>query len=131
MISLQLNVGSRISLARSAMGRAYIAGTNAVERAQILEMIEARTDPADWPRIRDEIADAADQIRRRGFYANLGSWQSDVNSVAVPYRSPQGDAPMLAFNLGGPAYILPRDRIENDLGPRLVEMVQKVGRIGG
>ena len=96
-----------------------------------MEMIEARTDPADWPRIRDEIADAAEQIRTRGFYANLGSWQSDVNSVAVPYRSPQGDAPMLAFNLGGPAYILPRDRIENDLGPRLVEMVQKVGRIGG
>ena len=131
MISLQLNVGSRISLARSAMGRAYIAGTNATERAQIMELIEARTPPADMPRIREEIEEAAEQIRTRGFYANIGSWQSDVNSVAVPYRSPQGDAPMLAFNLGGPAYILPRERIEAELGPRLLEMVQKVGRIGG
>jgi DNA-binding IclR family transcriptional regulator len=130
MISLQLNVGSRISLARSAMGRAYIAGTNEGERAQILDLISERTAPSDWPRIRDEIADAAEQIRTRGFYANLGGWQSDVNSVAVPYRSPQGDAPMLAFNLGGPAYILSRERIEGELGPRLLEMVQKVGRIG-
>lgn len=130
MISLQLNVGSRISLARSAMGRAYIAGTSAVERAQIMEMIRERSKPEDWPRIQDEIDDAAAQIRTRGFYANMGRWQSDVNAVAVPYRSPQGDAPMLAFNLGGPAYILPREKIENELGPRLAEMVQKVGRIG-
>jgi DNA-binding IclR family transcriptional regulator len=130
MISLQLNVGSRISLARSAMGRAYIAGTSETEREQILELIRERTAPDQWPRIRDEIADAAEQIRTRGFYANIGGWQSDVNSVAVPYRSPQGDAPMLAFNLGGPAYILSRDRTEGELGPRLLEMVQKVGRIG-
>lgn len=130
MISLQLNVGSRISLARSAMGRAYIAGTSEMERAQILDMIRERTPPADWPRMRDDIADAAEQIRARGFYANLGGWQPEVNSVSVPYRSPQGDAPMLAFNLGGPAYILSRERIEGELGPRLREMVQKVGRIG-
>ncbi|WP_230799458.1 IclR family transcriptional regulator [Seohaeicola saemankumensis] len=130
MISLQLNVGSRISLARSAMGRAYIAGTSETEREQIIEMIRERTAPEHWPRIRDEIADAAEQIRTRGFYANIGGWQSDVNSVAVPYRSPQGDVPMLAFNLGGPAYILSRERIETEFGPRLLEMVQKVGRIG-
>ena len=37
---------------------------------------------------------------------------------------------MLAFNLGGPAYILSRERIETEFGPRLLEMVQKVGRIG-
>ncbi|MFU8865995.1 MAG: IclR family transcriptional regulator [Rhodobacterales bacterium] len=130
MISLQLNVGSRISLARSAMGRAYIAGTSETERTQILEMIRDRTPPEKFARVLEDIEDAAEQIRTRGFYANLGGWQSEVNAVSVPYRSPQGDAPMLAFNLGGPAYILSRDRLENELGPRLREMVQKVGRIG-
>ena len=131
MISLQLNVGSRISLMRSAMGRAYIAGTSTAERAQIMAMIEAHAAPEDWPRIRAGILDAAEQIRTRGFYTNIGGWQADVNAVSVPYRSPQGDAPMLAFNLGGPAYILPRERLEQELGPKLVEMVRKVGRIGG
>ncbi len=130
MISLQLDVGSRISLARSAMGRAYIATCPEAERALIMERIEERTDPADWPAIRDGIADAAEQIAKRGFYANVGQWQTHVNSVAVPYRSPQGDTPLLVFNLGGPAYVLGKERLEGDLGPKLLQMVNTVARIG-
>lgn len=131
MISLQLNVGSRISLARSAMGRAYIAGTDDVERAQILGRIRDRAAPGDWAQIEDEITDAADQIRTRGFYMNIGLWQADVNAVSVPYRSMHGDTPMLAFNLGGPAYILQRDRLENELGPKLVQMRNTIARTSG
>jgi DNA-binding IclR family transcriptional regulator len=130
MISLQLDVGSRISLKRSAMGRAYIAGTSDSERAQIMERIEEATPPEDWPRIRDEITEAAEQIRARGFYASIGKWQSDVNAVSVPYRPSQSDAPMLACNLGGPAYILPRERLEEELGPRLVAMTEALRRTG-
>ncbi|SEP84863.1 IclR family transcriptional regulator [Thalassovita taeanensis] len=130
MVSLQLNVGSRISLARSAMGRAYIAGTTETERAQIMERIQDRTPPADWPRMRDEILDAAEQIRTQGFYVSMGKWQPDVHAVSVPYRSVHGHTPMLAFNLGGPGYILPRERLVNDLGPKLVQMTQMIARTG-
>ncbi|MGH1355480.1 MAG: IclR family transcriptional regulator [Thalassovita sp.] len=131
MISLQLNVGSRISLARSAMGRAYIAGTERHERAQIMQRIQDRIDPEDWPRMQDEIEDAAEQIRTQGFYVNVGQWQPDVNSVAVPYRSMHGDTPMLAFNLGGPAYILPKERLIEELGPKLVQMRNTIARVSG
>ncbi|MGR1580970.1 IclR family transcriptional regulator [Thalassobius sp. S69A] len=131
MISLQLNVGSRLSLARSAMGRAYIAGTDEHERNQIMQRLQERTPPADWSRLQDEIEEAAQQIRTRGFYLNKGMWQPDVNAVSVPYRSMHGDTPMLAFNLGGPAYILPIDRLENELGPKLVQMRNTIARTSG
>lgn len=131
MISLQLNVGSRISLARSAMGRAYIAGTDEHERAQIMQRVRDRTPAQHLAQLEDEIEDAAEQIRTRGFYLNIGLWQADVNAVSVPYRSMHGDTPMLAFNLGGPAYILPRDRLENDLGPKLVQMRNTIARTSG
>ncbi|CUH65396.1 Pca regulon regulatory protein [Thalassovita gelatinovora] len=130
MISLQLNVGSRISLARSAMGRAYIAGTSEAERNQIMEQIEDRYGPDEWPQIRDEIFNAQEQIRDQGFYVSLGKWQSDVHAVSVPYRSMHGDTPMLAYNLGGPGYILPRERLVQELGPRLVEMKDNIARTG-
>ncbi len=129
MISLQLNVGSRISLARSAMGRAYIAGCGTAERAQILDRIAERS-PADWPALRDGIADAAEQIAARGFYVNIAQWQPDVNSVAVPYRSPQGDMPLLAFTLGGPAFVMSRARLQEELGPKLLALVNTMARIG-
>lgn len=130
MISLQLNVGSRISLARSAMGRAYIAGTDEAERQQIMALTEERYGPEEWPEIRDEIYEAQEQIREQGFYVSLGKWQSDVHAVSVPYRSMHGDTPMLAFNLGGPGYILPRERLVNELGPKLVEMRDNIARTG-
>lgn len=131
MISLQLNVGSRISLARSAMGRAYIAGTDETEREQIMQRIQDRVAPEHWSKLKDEIDDAAEQIRTQGFYVSIGKWQPDVHAVSVPYRSMHGDAPMLAFNLGGPAYILPRERLIEELGPKLVQMRNTIARVSG
>jgi hypothetical protein len=32
----------------------------------------------------------------------------------------------MAFNCGGPAFLLPRDKLENDLGPRLAQLVKKI-----
>lgn len=130
VISLQLNVGSRISLARSAMGRAYIAGTTETERAEIMERIEQRTAAEDWPRIRDGIFDAQQQIADRGFYCNIGGWQQDVYAVSVPYSSPRSDTPMLAFNVGGPRQFLSQERLENELGPKLVELANMLKRAG-
>ncbi len=36
----------------------------------------------------------------------------------------------MAFNLGGPAYVLPKERLEGELGPQLVSLVNTVARIG-
>ncbi|MBL4598746.1 MAG: IclR family transcriptional regulator [Rhizobiaceae bacterium] len=129
LISLQLSVGSRISLSRSALGRAYIAGTTQDERDEILISIEERGD-ADFAQLmKGAIVEAQDQIGAKGFYMNIGGWQPDVNSVAVPYRSPDGNIPMMSFNLGGPAYNLPKEKLELEFGPKLVEMVNKIGRV--
>ena len=34
----------------------------------------------------------------------------------------------MVFNLGGPAYVLPPERLEDDLGPKLVTMVKTLGQ---
>ncbi len=123
LISLQLKVGSRISLARSAMGRAYLAACEPDERDELLESIRENVGPNTWPALRDGIAQAADEIASRGFYANLGDWQPNVHSVAVPFNSFSSDTPLMAFSLGGPASYLPQDKLENEFGPRLIELV--------
>lgn len=126
VVSLQLNVGSRISLARSSMGRAYLAAAPARERETLLRGIEARTDKARWPQLHEEILRAIEEIETRGFCLNSGEWHADVNSVGVPLVPVHGGGPVLALNCGGPAYLLPRERLENDLGPRMAEMVKKI-----
>ncbi len=126
VVSLQLNVGSRISLARSSMGRAYLAAAPAQERETLLRGIEARTDKARWPQLHEEILRAIEEIETRGFCLNSGEWHADVNSVGVPLVPLHGGGPVLALNCGGPAYLLPRERLENDLGPRMAEMVKQI-----
>jgi DNA-binding IclR family transcriptional regulator len=123
VISLQLDVGSRISLGRSAMGRAYMAACSAQEKAELLSAIEMRAGPERWPALRDGIEDANQQIARRGFYLNTGEWQTGVNSVSVPFASGRENAPLLAFNLGGPANYLSVEKLENECGPKLLKMV--------
>lgn len=130
VVSLQLNVGSRISLARSGMGRAYLAGTDEAERAVLMRQIRARAGEERWPRLEEEILRAVEEVRTRGFCTNIGEWHSEVNSIAVPFRPPQSEMPVLAFNCGGPAYLLSRERLEQDLGPRLVEMTKKIQAFG-
>ncbi|MFY0619608.1 IclR family transcriptional regulator [Shimia sp.] len=126
MMSLQLGVGSRISLARSAMGRAYVAGCKPEERAEILELLADHYGPDRWPTILDGIESAAAQISETGFYVNYGGWHDGVHSVAVPFPMPGDATPDMAINLGGPAHFLTKERMENDLGPRLLNVAQSL-----
>lgn len=129
VITLQLGVGSRISLARSAMGRAYIAGAGEEERARLLKAIRESVGERQWPRIEDGILDAMEQIRARGFYANIGGWHGDINAVAVPSRSASGDTPLLAFNCGGPGYLWSKEKLVSEIGPDLVRLADTVSDV--
>lgn len=128
VVSLQLGVGSRISLARSAMGRAWLAACPDEERDKLLAEIRRSAGKEAWPALRDGIRQAAAEIASRGFYANLGEWNPGVHSVAVPFPSAQKGGPLLAFNLGGPAGFLPPDRLTAEFGPRLVRMAESLSQ---
>ncbi|MGR3712602.1 MAG: IclR family transcriptional regulator [Shimia sp.] len=128
VVSLQLGVGSRISLARSAMGRAYIAGCMTDERTEIFASLSEHYGVDDWPDIHAGIENAASQIAKTGFYVNYGDWHDGVHSLAVPFPIRDEGSPNMAFNLGGPAHFLSPERMESDLGPRLVAMAQSLQR---
>jgi DNA-binding IclR family transcriptional regulator len=128
VISLQLGVGSRISLARSAMGRAYLAACDQQERAEALAMIEEKAGPGAWPALRDGIERAAAEIDEHGFYTNLGEWQPNVHSVSVPLRNQRGDAPVMALNLGGAATYLPEENLRHEIGPKLAALAQTLSQ---
>jgi DNA-binding IclR family transcriptional regulator len=130
VITLQLSVGSRISLARSAMGRAYIAGAEEEERKCLLRAIRESVVEAQWPRIEDGILDAIEQVRTRGFYANIGGWHGDINAVAVPSRPAAHEVPLLAFNCGGPSYLWSKEKLIGKIGPDLVRLANTVSDVG-
>jgi DNA-binding IclR family transcriptional regulator len=129
VISLQLNVGSRISLGRSSVGRAYLASVTDEERESLMVRLRAHYGEERWPQIRKGILRSVEEIRGQGFCL-VEDWNPQVNAVGVPFRHLQPDLSMLAFTIGGPSYVLTAERLRKNLGPRLVELVHKVAAFG-
>lgn len=123
VISLQLDVGSRVSLTRSALGRAYVAGCDRAERDDLLTAIRAHFDSEEALRREMGLRSAMEDIAAQGFCTSFGDWTPGVNSVGVPFRSARNDRPQLSFALGGPASHVTADQLRDEFGPRLVELV--------
>ena len=129
-LGFQLDVGSRIPIATSAMGRAYIWALPTHERAALLRELRDHYG-SRWPKLRDGIERAGEMVARRGFAISMGEWQNDVHAVGVGLTLSDGTGPY-AFNCGAPAVRFTEDRLVNDIGPRLVAMVRKIeAALGG
>lgn len=123
-VTLRLDIGSRIPIATTAMGKALLCGLPQEQRDLLLDQIRL-ADRSVWPRVQVGVEQALRDYQERGFCLSEGDWQSDVHAVGVPLIDPIGQKQM-AFNCGGPAYLLPRDLLLNDLGPKLVQLVHRV-----
>jgi DNA-binding IclR family transcriptional regulator len=127
-ITVMRGVGVRLPLATTSMGRAYLAAAPEEERREVLEQVRLQ-DESDWPRIQRGIDQAVKDYEERGFCLSVGDWDKDIASAAAPFTAPDGTR--MAFNVGGPAFVMSRDTLENDIGPRLVDLVRRLGAAVG
>ena len=129
-LGVQLDVGSRIPIATTAMGRAYIWALPDEERAILLRELKEHYGNR-WSRMRDGIERSGEMIERLGFALSVGEWQDDVHAAGVALKLNDGTGPY-AFNCGAPAFRFTEERLRNDIGPRLVAMVRNIeAALGG
>jgi DNA-binding IclR family transcriptional regulator len=122
--TLGLDVGSRIPLATTAMGRAYLAGLDDAGRSEMLDRL-ARADRKGWPTLRRGMERALDEYARHGFVLSITEWMPEINAVGVPILF-QDTGTVMALTCGGAASLLPRDRLEGEIGPLLVAARAKI-----
>jgi DNA-binding IclR family transcriptional regulator len=117
------DIGQTFPIVVSALGRAYIAGLPAPERAALINQIKVK-DPVQWktyaPRIEESLADFA----KRGFCTG-GDLNPLLQAVAAPMRHLR-DGYLMVFNCAVPVHTLAPNQLERDLGPRLVKMVRSI-----
>jgi len=123
-LSLSLDVGSRLPLPMTAIGRAYIAGASEEERQDILRQLRA-TDETGWPRVKRMLDAAIEQHRKIGCTSSFGEWQPDVNGIAIGFR-PGGGLPAMAINVGAQSFNLPRAFLLAEVRPRLISVVRRI-----
>jgi DNA-binding IclR family transcriptional regulator len=112
----RFDLGARIPLATTAMGRAYLFALPEGERASLLERVRQEVG-RDWRTLRPNIDRAFDMLDRRGFCVSVGEWRSDVVGVGAPIVT--ADGIVLAVNCGGPPFEISEERAVADVGPRI------------
>jgi DNA-binding IclR family transcriptional regulator len=123
-VSLRREPGTRVPIATTAMGRALLCGLPEDEREQLMNNIKQK-DPASWPTHKSGIEQALRDYQERGFCLSTGDWRNDVNAVGVPML-PIAGCRLLTFNCAAPSFILRRHMLEDDIGPRLINLVRTV-----
>jgi DNA-binding IclR family transcriptional regulator len=126
-VSFRLDAGSRIQIASSAMGRAYLAAVTQEERDQLMQRVREQDDVdlTRWPELRRGVMKALRDIRELGVCTSFGEWQQDVNAIAIPVR-PGGGLPPMVISCGAPAYMLSKEFMLDSVRPRLIALANEL-----
>lgn len=123
-LTLTLDVGSRMPVATSAMGRAWLALVGESERQAVMEQVHELDDLA-WPQVKQGIVKALDDYRTLGVTCSFGDWNKEVNGISRAF-DPGNGLPLMAINVGGSSYNLLPDYLLDEVRPRLIEMVRQI-----
>lgn len=123
-LALALQVGSRMPLATSAIGRAYLARASDAERKEILGRAQ-ELDETAFEAMRDGLERGLRDVSAHGCATSFGDWQKDVNGIAVGFM-PIGGSQLMSINCGGPASSVSREFLLEEVRPRLIEMAGRL-----
>lgn len=128
LILSRMDVGSRMTIATSAAGRAYLAALPAAQRTSLLTEIETRSG-AGWPAVKQRLDAAFAEYARAGYCSSFGEWHPDIHALGFVMHGPQGE--LYAASVGGPAYMLTRQMLLENVGPKLLQVQQAIEHEAG
>ena len=124
VVTLRLNLGSRIPLATTSMGRAYLAAVKPAARKTLEERIRT-LDPAGWPRLETGIQKAIGELEAYGCCSSFGDWREEVHGIASPLRVGKG-MPLMILSAAGPAQSMPPELFMREIRPALVAAAHEI-----
>lgn len=116
--------GTHVSIATTAMGRAYLASASRSERERILKYL-AEAKPASWKSIEKDLEASYREYAKYGYCTTIEGWRKGHNGVAVPlYLKNYGRRVVLSC--GGPTIQLPRQVISERVAPSLIRIANEI-----
>jgi DNA-binding IclR family transcriptional regulator len=119
-----LELGSRVPLASSVTGWAYMAALPATQREALFEEL-SRVEAQRWPDLLPKIRHAMSEYARTGYIINKGSLHEQINAVAVPIASEDGSI-LLSLSSGGISQLFDDAKLM-DVGAELKQLAARLG----
>jgi DNA-binding IclR family transcriptional regulator len=126
-LGLHESTGSRISMASTAAGGAYLAALDPeVGDALINEMERETPDAAKLARSRIETNRR--HLREHGYVTAFGTWSPHINGCAVPLWSPQYQT-YVVVTIGLLSAMYDEKRVHKEVAPRMLDLAAAVGAL--
>lgn len=122
--TFQLDIGSGIPLAQTAMGRALLSVMSHDEREAAIARLPSRYGD-DWPDIETEMRNEIATCIGRGYAVSIGAWRPGIHAVAAPLVAADASG-VYAFNCGGPPYQFTDSFMHDEVGPALLDLTRLV-----
>lgn len=124
LITMRLNLGSRMPLPTTAVGRGYLAAAPEEVRQSLEERLRA-LNPAGWPSQQLAIRQAQDDLAQWGCVTSFGDWRPEINGIAAPLRlSP--DLPLMVVNAAAATDTVSADQFLHDVRPVLLATLRDI-----
>lgn len=124
---LRMSVGSRVPMAYTAIGHAFLAAIEPEQREPYYDLLQAN-HASDWPRIKASLDRAYQDYASYGFCMTEGDWNREISGVAVPMHIENGER-VVVINCAGSSLRLSRRIMTENLGPRVKYLVAQVGEM--
>ena len=128
VISSRIEVGTRMTIATSAAGRAYLAALPDAEQTALLAQIRLESGE-NWNAIEPQLMAGLDEYARLGYCGSFGEWNPHIHALGFALQGPHGER--YAVSCGGPAYLLPKDAMVARIAPLLLEAAQRIAGEAG
>jgi DNA-binding IclR family transcriptional regulator len=116
---LRMGVGERVPRGTTALGRAVHAALPEAERRKVVQAVNKALKGETRERLLKGLEQGVKDYERYGFCLSLGDWERNVHAVGVPMGT-------LALSCFGPPHEMTRSRLIGEVGPRLVELRDRV-----
>jgi len=126
---LRLDIGARIEIVRSAVGRAWLSAIDEATRLKFYEQF-APAYGDEWSALLPRIEQSLAEIRERGFCLVDREWRKDTRGVGVPLVSTDGQT-VMALNCAAPVYSVSNETLVDEIGPRLAHTASNLSLLIG
>ncbi len=123
--TLRLEIGSRVPMPNTAVGRAFLAGVQEQEREFFYERFAQRLGRSEWATLKGRVEDAIAQVEDRGFCYLEDEWHHGMRAVGTPLASIDRQT-VMGMMCGAPAFVVDRKQLEEELGPRLAYLCRSL-----
>lgn len=120
----RLQLGSRVPMLASAMGRAYLAASDRATRHALTQRLQA-LDARQQAQSAVVLRQATEDLRSHGCCCSFGDWRPSINSLAVPLRLGHG-LPLMVLSSAASERSIPRSHYLSDIGPQLLATAREI-----